>query len=139
MDNIDKLATGLMTGGLAGVAVAAMNNKPAETEKKSTPKNKSSFTNTNKDDELLGLAAGLLIFVVIFLIVCIILIIFFLVAIYKMMPSYKALHVIMTLLLGAFWYMPVLIYYCVSNDYVLSTSGPALNNRGRNYNRNYSI
>ncbi len=37
----------------------------------------------------------------------------------KLVPIYKVLHGIMYFLFGLFWLCPVLIYYVLSNDYVL--------------------
>ena len=140
MDKIDStLGTGLMTGGIAGAALSW------------TAKSVSTFKNSKKDtsDEdaavLAGMTSGIFILVVIFLIICIILSIIFLVAVYKMMPSFKALHTIMTLIFGSFWFMPALIYYCVANDYTLTLSGLSRNTAGNNRGvparnaRNYSL
>jgi len=126
----EVLASGILGGGV-GAALSALTNK----EK---------FKNAikNEDEELLlGLGVGVGIFVLLLVIVIFILAIVFLVAIYKMMPSYKVLHTIMTFFIGAVWYIPALIYYCVANDYTLmlpGTSGSAgmnmgaMNNRSRN-------
>ncbi len=56
----------------------------------------------------------------------------------KILPTYKILHGIMYFLLGLFWLCPVLIYYVLSNDYVLgkalypTTSGTGYTNNVSN-------
>lgn len=127
----EVLAGGVLGGGV-GAAISVFTNK----EK---------FKNSKKDDKeeelLLGFGLGVGIFVLLLVILILVIAIVFLVAIYKMMPSYKALHTIMSFFIGAVWYIPALIYYCVVNDYTLmlpSGTGSAgmnigaMNNRSRN-------
>ena len=130
----EVLASGILGGGV-GAALSVFTNKE---------KFKNSYkpkTDTTDEELLLGFSVGVGIFVLLLVILILVLAIVFLVAIYKMMPSYKALHTIMSFFIGAVWYIPALIYYCVVNDYTLmlpSVAGSAgmnigaMNNRSRN-------
>lgn len=126
--SLGKIASGVATGGVFGGMLGYLPDMMANKadEFKDTKKK----TN-NTPDEISGATATMF---VIFIILVVILTILFLIAIYKMMPSYKALHLVMTLLLGCLWYMPALFYYCVMNDYTLVNRQPTVtvNNRFRN-------
>lgn len=130
---VSEVLAGSVLGGGVGALLSAINGK----EK---------FKNTKKDDDddgaaVFGAIAGVTVVLIIFLVILLILSIIFLIAIYKMMPSYKALHTLMTFFIGPIWYIPALIYYCVANDYTLMLPGfsssvganmGAMNNRTRN-------
>ena len=127
----EVLASGILGGGV-GAALSVFTNKE---------KFKNSKKNEEEEELFLGFSVGVGIFVLLLLILILVLAIVFLVAIYKMMPSYKALHTIMSFFIGTVWYIPALIYYCVVNDYTLmlpSIAGSAgmnigaMNNRSRN-------
>jgi len=125
---VEESVPGFMAGGVIGAAVSMFT--------KESSKFKDTAKKTKSDDEAIaaGMIGGFSVFFIILVIVFAILSLVFLVAIYKMVPSYKVLHTIMSFLLGALWYMPVLIHYCVTNDYTLSLSSgmAANNNRARN-------
>ena len=132
----DSLLSGFMAGGIAGVGAAALSKQASSFKNVATKKVADDPTTTTDSDSgssTWDVVSGII------LIVTIILSIIFLVAIYRMMPNYKVLHVIMTILIGPLWYMPAFIYYCVTNDYVLmpSTGGytGANNTRGRSSNK----
>jgi len=140
MVSTDNLLSGFMAGGIAGVAATAL-AKQSSTFKNVATKKVTDDTTTTTTDSGASTWDGLVgIVLIIALVVLGILSIIFLVAIYRMMPTYKALHVIMTLLIGPLWYMPAFIHYCITNDYVLmpSTGGytvSANNTRGRSSNK----
>jgi hypothetical protein len=130
-----------MAGGVAGVAMSALTKTSSSFKNVKSKKVYDDPTTTTYNNSGSSTWDGVLgVFLIIFLIVVIILSIIFLVAIYRMMPSYKVLHVIMTILIGPLWYMPAFIHYCITNDYVLMspTAGmdSANNYRGRSSNRN---
>ena len=136
----DSLLSGFMAGGVAGVAAAALSKQSSPFKNVATKKVADDPTTTTDNGSGSSTWDGVVgIILIIALIVLIILSIIFLVAIYKMMPNFKVLHVIMTILIGPLWYMPAFIHYCVTNDYVLmpSTVGytGANNTRGRSSNK----
>lgn len=140
MAAIDNLLSGFVTGGIAGVAAISLKNQssPFKNVKSKKEKDDDPTTTTSSDSGATTWDSVLAILLIIALIVLLILSIIFLVAIYRMMPNYKVLHVIMSFLVGPIWYMPALIHYCVTNDYVLMspTIGySGANNRGRSSNK----
>jgi len=139
--NTDSVLSGFMAGGIAGAAVSALKKESSPFKNVKSKKVADDPTTTTTDNGGSSVWDGVVgIIFIIFLIVVIILSIIFLVAIYRMMPSYKVLHVIMTILIGPLWYMPAFIHYCITNDYVLMSPtqgmGGANNYRGRSSNRN---
>jgi hypothetical protein len=139
MVSTDNLLSGFMAGGIAGVAATALSKQSSTFKNVATKKVADDPTTTTTDSGASTWDGVVGIILIIALIVLVILSIIFLVAIYRMMPSYKVLHVIMTFLLGPLWYMPAFIHYCITNDYVLmsSTGGytGANNTRGRSSNK----
>lgn len=137
----DSLLSGFMAGGVAGVAAAALSKQSSSFKNVTTKKVTDDPTTTTDSGSGSSTWDGVVgIILIIALIVLLILSIIFLVAIYKMMPNFKVLHVIMTILIGPLWYMPAFIHYCVTNDYVLMPStggytGTANNTRGRSSNK----
>ncbi len=137
----DNLFSGFMAGGIAGAAVSALTKSSSpfkNVKSKKVADDPTTTTDNNSGSSTWDGVVGIIF--ILFIIVLIILSIIFLVAIYRMMPNYKVLHVIMTFLIGPLWYMPAFIHYCITNDYVLMSPtigvSSANNFRGRSANRN---
>ena len=137
--DIQKIASAAGSAGLVG-ALFASGSKDAfkDTTKKATAtKGSSTKTEPDTDAELTDLFMKFEVIGIVIGVISFILAILFLFAIYKMVPDYKVLHTIMSLLFSSIWYIPVLFYYCVIRDYTLtpmtmSTATGANNNRSRN-------
>ncbi len=131
--DIQKITTAAGSAGLVG-ALFASGSKDSfkDTKKKTTTTKAEDTTDAELTDlfmkfEVIGIVIGIISFI---------LAILFLFAIYKMVPDYKVLHTVMSLLFSSLWYIPVLFYYCVIKDYTLTpmtvASANGANNRSRN-------
>jgi hypothetical protein len=134
--DIQKIATAAGSTGLIG-ALFASGSKDTFKDTKKTTATKSSPTEADTDAELTDLFMKFEVIGIVIGVISFILAILFLFAIYKMVPDYKVLHTVMSLLFSSLWYVPVLFYYCVIKDYTLTpmtmtASTGANNNRSRN-------
>lgn len=129
--DIQKLATAAGSAGIVGALFASgskdtfKDTKKKTTVTKTEPDTDAELTDLFMKFEVIGIVIGVITFI---------LAILFLFAIYKMVPDYKVLHTVMSLLFSSLWYIPVLFYYCVIKDYTLTpmTMPAANNNRARN-------
>ena len=137
--DIQKIATAAGSAGLVGALFASGSKDTFKDTKKTTTTTKSSpaKTEADTDAELNDLFMKFEVIGIVIGVVSFILAILFLFAIYKMVPDYKVLHTVMSLLFSSVWYIPVLFYYCVIKDYTLTpmtmtSATGANNNRSRN-------
>ena len=134
--DIQKIATAAGSAGIVGALFASGSKDTFKDTKKKTTVTKTEVTKTEPgtDAELTDLFMKFEVIGIVIGVITFILAILFLFAIYKMVPDYKVLHTVMSLLFSSLWYIPVLFYYCVIKDYTLTpmVMNCATNNRSRN-------
>lgn len=77
------------------------------------------FQQSKKEEQFDDVAAVSGVALTVIIIIIVILSIVFLVTVYKMVPSYKVLHTVLSLLFGFLYFMPMLAYLVLGSGYTL--------------------